>query len=252
MRLWKCGAISILVAASSTAVVLTQSASVHAPDGGTRQMLTSILIPPLPNAPFSASVSTEWTKYLSNGATQTVKNQRRIARDGFGRVFQERRTLAGDGSPMQSRLTVTELGDPVSHTRASCDPYRHVCELRPYNVPPSSVVGASGSSPDGLVTRESLGTQSMGGVDVVGTREVLTLNAAAIGTDRPIVVAKEFWYSAELGMNVFTKREDPRSGVEVFTVTDINRSEPDPSLFTLPEGVRVVDLRQSAGAVRWK
>jgi hypothetical protein len=56
-------------------------------------------------------------------------------------------------------------------------------------------------------------------------------------------VTKEFWYSAQLGLNLSTRRVDPRSGIEVFTVNDINPSEPDPKLFDLPKDARVVDHR---------
>jgi hypothetical protein len=48
-------------------------------------------------------------------------------------------------------------------------------------------------------------------------------------------------------VNVSTQRWDPRTRrVELFTVTDINLSEPDPSLFTLPVGARIVDSRTPA------
>jgi hypothetical protein len=108
---------------------------VHAPDGGNREFLTSIAVPPLPNAPFSATVNTEWTRYLDNGATMTVKNRRLIARDGQGRVFQERRSFVSERGPVESRLTRTEISDPASRTIAYCDPSQRVCELRVYRAP---------------------------------------------------------------------------------------------------------------------
>jgi hypothetical protein len=51
------------------------------PDGGTRQVLVSILIPSVPNAPFSATVITEWIRQLADGSTITLGNRRAIARD---------------------------------------------------------------------------------------------------------------------------------------------------------------------------
>src|SRR5580704_7288697 len=104
----------------------------HAPDGGVTQTLISIFVPPLPNAPFSATVNTEWTRALESGGTQVIKNHRLIARDARGRVFQERRMLAPDGSPTQSRLLRTELAEAATHTIAVCDPYAHACDLRLY------------------------------------------------------------------------------------------------------------------------
>ena len=83
---------------------------------------------------------------------------------------------------------------------------------------------------------------------MIGTRETQTLNPLVAGSDRPIVVVKEFWYSLQLGLNVLTTRNDPRSGKEVFTVTDIRLGEPDASLFTLPANASVVDLREDPGS----
>src|SRR5260370_15396723 len=63
------------------------------PDGGTREVLISILIPSLPNAPVTATVNTEWIRQLPDGSTITLKNHRAISRDSAGRIFQERRAL---------------------------------------------------------------------------------------------------------------------------------------------------------------
>jgi hypothetical protein len=94
--------------------------------------------------------------------------------------------------------------------------------------------------------REELGFRSVNGLDLVGTRESQPLGLTATGSERPLAVVKEFWYSSHLGLNIITKRDDPRSGIEAFTVTDIQLSEPDRRLFTLPANFKVVDLRASA------
>jgi hypothetical protein len=145
--------------------------------------------------------------------------------------------LAPQGSPIASQVWRTELAEPSTHTVAYCDSRTHVCELRPYAGPPATMPPAPG------FVSENLGSQIRNGLDLVGTRETQTINPRVAGSDRPIVVVKEFWYSPQLGLNVLTTRDDPRSGKEVFTVTDIHWGEPDPSLFALPANVRVVDLR---------
>jgi hypothetical protein len=45
---------------------------------------------------------------------------------------------------------------------------------------------------------------------------------------------------------VLSKRSDPRIGTQTFTVTNLILSEPDPNLFNLPEGFKVVDRRDTA------
>jgi hypothetical protein len=63
-------------------------------------------------------------------------------------------------------------------------------------------------------------------------------------------MSREYWYASELGVNLVSKRSDPRSGTQEFTITELNRAEPDGTLFELPQGFTVVDQRQSsAGGV---
>jgi hypothetical protein len=79
------------------------------PDGGTREMLISILIPSLPNAPFTAIVNTEWIRQFADGTTITLKNRRAIARDTAGRIFQERRLLVPDDGKLRKLRSATRF-----------------------------------------------------------------------------------------------------------------------------------------------
>jgi hypothetical protein len=86
---------------------------------------------------------------------------------------------------------------------------------------------------------EELGTRDIEGVSAEGTRRVTTIPEGAIGNERPIEIVYERWYSKELGLVVYSKHSDPRFGEQTYRVTNIVRSEPDPSLFTVPHGYRV-------------
>ena len=66
-------------------------------DGGVREVVEGILIPPVPYAPFTATLATESVKYAADGAAMTFNNERRIARDAQGRVYQERWYLVTQG-----------------------------------------------------------------------------------------------------------------------------------------------------------
>src|ERR1700675_3307398 len=65
------------------------------------------------------------------------------------------------------------------------------------------------------------------------------------GNDRKVTIEREFWYSPKLGINLIAKRSDPRIGTQTFTATNLILSEPDPKLFELPDGFKVIDRRQS-------
>lgn len=104
-----------------------------------------------------------------------------------------------------------------------------------------TVVGNGGALVEGLRSKnntrtEQLGVQNFEGVDAVGTRTTTTIEAGKIGNERPIEIIYESWYSKDLQMIVYSKHSDPRSGEQTYRLTNINRSEPDPSLFTVPPG----------------
>jgi hypothetical protein len=61
------------------AAQIQQQHSTPTQDGGVREVLESIVIPPMPHAPFTATLATESTKYTADGASMTYVNERRIA-----------------------------------------------------------------------------------------------------------------------------------------------------------------------------
>src|SRR5713226_6576960 len=69
---------SLLV--SIGALAQSSDEGMHAPDGGTIERFNSILIPPVLHAPFSSTVTAEWTKILEDGGTLTVQNHRLVVR----------------------------------------------------------------------------------------------------------------------------------------------------------------------------
>jgi hypothetical protein len=95
---------------------------------------------------------------------------------------------------------------------------------------------------------EDLGVQSIEGVEATGTRTITTIPAGDIGNERPIDIVYERWYSKELQLVVMSKHSDPRFGEQTYRLTNIVRSEPDPSLFEVPSGYKV--LSQAAPAYK--
>ena len=88
---------------------------------------------------------------------------------------------------------------------------------------------------------ESLGKRVVEGVESEGTRTTVTIPAGEIGNTLPIHVVDESWYSRELQVPVMTRHLDPRSGENIFRLTNINRSEPARSLFEVPAGYTIVE-----------
>ena len=120
--------------ATSLVTAQTQEAR-RPPDGGAVERIISIFIPSMPNAPFTATVSTEWTRPLADGTTIAWKNHRIIARDTTGRIFQERRWFVAAAKQDEPGLMQIEISDPVSHQLYLCRPGPRICDLRPFFAP---------------------------------------------------------------------------------------------------------------------
>jgi len=222
-----------------------QEAPMHAPDGGTRQRLESVEILPIASAPFTAVVTTEWTRIMPDGSIGTTKNHRTVSRDSLGRVFQERRYFSPDGDKQMTRISELDYQDPTLHQLLVCRPDAHVCTMYRYDMPTSVALPKVGPLPNGTgsVTREDLGRKTIENIDVAGSREVTTINAGVMGNEKPQPVVKEFWYSPRLGINVITKRFDPRaSAVQSFVLSNISQAEPNPRMFEPPAGYRIVPM----------
>lgn len=227
-------------------------AQVHMQDGGVSERLESIVIPPKAQAPFSSMLQTEWVRALPDGGSITLVNERRIARDGTGRIYQERWLLVPKNGTQQSVMTTIQISDPNNHTFYSCFTASQVCRLSEYGGTTSMVFKVDGPptgplpNDAGFAIHEDLGKQMIAGADALGTRESTSYNPGAFGNDRKLTVSREFWYSPQLGINLLSKRSDPHFGTQTFTITNLTLSEPDQHLFDLPEGFTVTDTRAPA------
>jgi hypothetical protein len=85
----------------------------------------------------------------------------------------------------------------------------------------------------------SLGTKTVDGLAAQGSRSTMTIPAGTMGNDKDIVVTQETWYSPELEMVLASIHSDPRFGVTTYSVTNLQREEPDASLFQVPAGYTV-------------
>ncbi len=90
---------------------------------------------------------------------------------------------------------------------------------------------------------ESLGNQMIEGVNCQGTRSVTEIETGAIGNDRPIEITSERWFSPGLQTVVMTRRNDPRTGEEIFRLTNVIRGEQPADLFQVPPTYQLQDRK---------
>jgi hypothetical protein len=230
---------------------------------------------PVKGAPYAAQAVTETTQTLSDGNRITRKSTASVYRDSQGRTRREETMRAigpwaAGGDPPQTVF----ISDPVAGVSYHLNPQTHVAHKLPMGKegfflsqagPPGSTstffsthtarqggteVTVAGTAVAALavsggkiansdVKTESLGKQTIEGVEVEGTRSTITIPAGAIGNERPIESTSERWYSAQLQTVVMSKRSDPRFGETVYQLTNIQQGAQPQALFEVPSDYTV-------------
>jgi hypothetical protein len=105
-----------------------------------------------------------------------------------------------------------------------------------------------GSASKAETKTEKLEVRQIEGVQAEGVRYTTTIPAGDIGNEQAIQIVNERWYSPELQVIVMTRHSDPRFGETTYRLTNIQRGEPNPSLFQVPADYTVKE--PPAGPVR--
>ena len=190
-------------------------------------------------APFSATATSETTQTLPDGTVIHRTATSTLYRDTQGRSRREV-TFSGFGplAAAGKAHTLVMLNDPVAGAHYMLDTEEkiaHKMNARSHAGEGSDKYGPHERKMNAAeLTKESLGTQSINGVNAEGTRVTHTIPVGRIGNDRPINIVVEQWYSPELQMVVKSTRSDPRFGTTTYTMTNVQRTEPAAALFTVP------------------
>jgi len=219
-------------------------------------------------APYSGQAVTETTQTLGDGNRIVNQNSARVYRDSEGRTRREE--AIGAIGPLANGQVPQAIfiNDPVAGVSYMLEPNSHVArKMMPmrfefkFDTDGDKLRDNRESSPDGppetftvqiapqvgadlntgaaiSVERkpkaESLGKQTIEGVEAEGTRTTMTIPAGEIGNERAIEIVSERWYSPELQTVVMTRHSDPRFGETVYRLTNVSRGEPDKTLFQVP------------------
>jgi hypothetical protein len=219
----------------------------NATDGSVHTYIQGIDIPAIANAPFTAREIVTWDQALIGGGSVSRKYYTLIARDSRGRIHRENRGFVLAASNAQPPLRSITILDPVAGTRTLCRQATMLCATGSYypRLPLQPDTGSTMTIRSGKSTDENLGSQTMDGLPVTGTREMRTNVAGSNGEDRVIISHTELWYSPDLQIDLSVVRTNPQLGQVTLSVTDLVRGEPDPSLFAVPAG-----FQASVGAPR--
>ena len=233
------------------------------------------------NQPYQAQAVTEMMQTLADGSHIAQSTDATVARDSDGRTvrIQKLSTIgpwrsASDSSESDGP-TLTTIFDPVTQTHTDFTSDSKVAHVLPMPTLPRgatmggqtrgfSMIGAGpgpGPGAPGAVAfavqgradsggpgvnsdakTEQLGTKTIEGISATGTRTTATSPSGTIGNDKDLMITRETWYSPDLKLVIKSTQTDPRFGQTTYTLTNIQRSEPDPALFQVPAGYRVDKL----------
>jgi hypothetical protein len=203
-------------------------------------------------APYTAIRKNTRVQKLANGTTISHENTVKEARDSSGRTYRETRPEIAQGAAGAGpNLAFVNVHDPVNRTNITWNSnskeatVMHLPEpgqvrrVEPLsaaeNLAPMSMVRQEAIKPQ----IEDLGTKTINGVEAKGTRTTRVIPVGREGNDQPFTITHESWFSPELKLMVMSINDDPRNGTSTMELTDIERAEPDPALFQIPEGYTV-------------
>lgn len=193
-------------------------------------------------APYSAVEVRTTQQVLAAGNVIQRQDQTTVYRDTQGRVRRETTRKGADGQP----VTMVSISDPVAGTVTELNAANKTAFTRPARFPNQSqtasstnrtqTMGAAGrrGESEANVKRETLAARSMNGLLASGTRVTRTIPAGTIGNSQAIDTVRETWMADDLKVPLMTKTTDPRMGTVTMELTNLNRSQPDPSLFQVP------------------
>lgn len=209
--------------------------------GARAQAGHGIFVTPVPGAPFVGQVTVQRTIIQPHGHLLTIHTTHSIARDAQGRIRNEVSTFLPPNSPAPPTVIRVLIYDPQNRLSTSLFPISRTFRIFPVQHPPAADAPAGYASPAGsaqprsqYTEEQDLGTRTIAGEEVHGTRETQNIPASASGTGKAIVVTDEYWYSYDLKMNLSVTHSDPRTGSTTMTVTQLTRTDPDPALFDIP------------------
>ncbi len=201
-------------------------------------------------APYSATVTNSHSQVLQDGNTVQNSTTGTVARDSQGRTY-EQITFNGARFGQTGPTTLVFINDPVAGYAYTLNATTKVATRHPLRTPPAGPFMRERHSESAQEAANrvasDLGTQTIGGVNATGKSVTHIIPANTIGNAGPITTTRETWTSPDLQIPVLSKTTDPRFGQSVYSLTNIQRAEPPPSLFEVPSDYTIKDVSHPGG-----
>jgi hypothetical protein len=224
-----------------------ESPSPHPPDyPGVKTHIPGVFVTPIPGAPFSGTVEILSKQSMPDGSVYTRRTINHIARNSSGVIHNERRKLVPPDFQEEPRILSSHIYDPQTRLSTFLDPETHLARQIVLRTPPPA---PANSTPDTAITppnakdlrTQDLGTETVAGLLLHGTRKLRTVPATLSGTGREVTITDDYWYSDDLRVYLVLRHNDPRTGEQFVGIIRVDRKEPEASIFQIPPTYKIVD-----------
>jgi hypothetical protein len=233
-------------------ITAISQAGVNLVRSGGRVTATSELPAAIRGAPYSAVGISTTVQILPDGNRITHRQVTRFFRDSQGRTRMELVVSFVAPFVLDAPINVIVITDPIARQRFILHPAVKRAEslvaaiANQHRDSDKSAAPELASDEDSgpLVrsctpeaspsTSHSLGTKMISGLKAVGQVTEVTIDAGKIGNEKPLNVTSEEWLSEDLGVVLSRTQHDPLIGDTTYRLEQIERTEPDSTLFRIP------------------
>jgi hypothetical protein len=201
--------------------------------------------------PCTAEYLSTNTRTLSDGTHIISRQRSRAVRDSQGRV----RIEIYPPSTVHKKSDEPDfvyILDPIAQREVNISSRTKIAVVTEERIPvlrPSSPLPVESQSPNPGAsqssrpesTKEAIPGKTFNGLEAAGTRTILTFPVGWEGNDQPIRNTADVYVSRSLHILVFSQSESVLSGDDVMEITQLDRGEPDSSLFQIPGGYEVTE-----------
>jgi hypothetical protein len=210
--------------------------------------------------PCSVQFLTTHTTTLDDGTHITQTQKRNFYRDNKGRTRTEMYPSSEMGAAAAQPLASVIYDPPngrlvILNPRDKTASVMQVSEIQTEQpeqaAPAASANTAESDSSAGnhvvsseaaktQTSNEALDGQSFDGIYAEGTRTTVMYPAgSSLGNDKPLSAVTVRYVSSDLQLEVYTRVADPQNGETVTKIQRLDRTEPDPALFEIPQGYTI-------------
>jgi hypothetical protein len=218
---------------------------------------------PQSKVPLTATVKETFDQKLADGNAIHGIVHYRIARDASGKTMTEMPSgcfTGGDGHRHQTyQITVfdhaTSTNESWQVTGGNQSKIANIVHFPPPQIPSPAELAAMRANAQNRpstvpqMQREKLGIREFQGSAATGTRITQTIPAGEEGNALPLILINESWVSRDLNLTMMSIHDDPRRGRTTAEIEELNRGDPDPALFSPPEGYIIKEQNLQSSTV---